>query len=58
MNIERKKKEVELMKVRAAKAEFELKVFQRNEEIERLVENINKQDERISELESEMQGEM
>ncbi len=57
MNIEKKKKQVELMKVQAARAEFELKIAQRLEEIERLKENINLQDERISELQEQIKGE-
>jgi hypothetical protein len=57
MNIEKKKKEVELMKVQAAKAEFELKIIQRMEEIERLEDNIKLQEEKISELQHELKGE-
>lgn len=58
MNIERKKKEVELIKVQAAKAEFELKIYQRQEEIDRLEENIERQNSRIDELQNEIKGEM
>ena len=57
MDIEKKKKEVELMKVQAAKAELELRVAQRLEEIERIEENIIIQDDRIVVLQNELKGE-
>jgi len=49
-----KKLQVELMKVSAAKAQMELKAMEYAEEIERISVNLDKQDERINELELEI----
>ena len=49
-----KKKQVELMKVQAAKAEMELKILDREDDINRLVDNIKIQDVRIIELKDEL----
>jgi hypothetical protein len=40
MSLELKRKEVELMRVRIAKSEMELRVAERQDEIQRLEENI------------------
>jgi hypothetical protein len=57
MNLERKKKELELSKVKCGRQEMEFKILERLEEIERLKDNLKIQDKRISELELELQGE-
>jgi hypothetical protein len=44
------KKKLELSKVKCAKEEMELRIFEREEEIARLKENIENQDKRIKEL--------
>jgi hypothetical protein len=45
MTIEVKRKKVELLKVSAAKADLELRIHERLEEIERLKEHITKSEE-------------
>lgn len=40
MNLELKRKEVELMRVQMAKSEMELRIQERQEEVQRLQENI------------------
>jgi hypothetical protein len=54
MSLEKKKKELELAKVKCGKQEMEFKILERLEDIERLKENINIQDKRILELEKEL----
>lgn len=48
------KKETERHKVLGAKMEMELKIFERENDIERLRENIANQDKRITELDEEI----
>lgn len=50
MNLERKKKELEISKVKCAMQEMELKIFERQEEIKRLEDNMLNQQKRIDEL--------
>ena len=51
--LEKKRKEVELIRVRSAKAEMELQIEERYAEIERIKKNIEIQDKRISQLQKE-----
>lgn len=55
MTLEIKKKQVELMKVQCAKAEMEMKIFEAQENIKRLENNIVNQQKRIDELEREIE---
>jgi hypothetical protein len=48
--LELKKMQLERMKVECAKQEMELRIFEREEEIQRLRDNIKLQDKRINEL--------
>lgn len=48
--LEIKRKQVELLRVSAAKADMELRIHERNEEIERLKENIAIQEAKEKEL--------
>jgi LPS O-antigen subunit length determinant protein (WzzB/FepE family) len=48
--LELKKMQLERMKVDCAKQEMELRIFEKEEEISRLKENIKNQDKRINEL--------
>ena len=50
-NLEKAKLSLELNKVICAKEEMEVRIMERQEEIERLQENIMKQNEKILELE-------
>lgn len=52
--LELKKKEVELMKVTCAKAEMEMKIFEFEENIQRLKDNIKVQEDKMSSLEQEI----
>lgn len=52
MMLEKMKMNAELLRVQAAKAEMELKIFERTEEIKRLEANIEIQNEKIKELEN------
>jgi hypothetical protein len=45
-----KKREVEILKVNAAKAEYELKILERTDDIERLKQSIDAQEKRIDQL--------
>lgn len=54
MSLEKKKIQVELMRVQAAKAELELKIDERLEEIKRLEEHIKIQSNKIIELEEKL----
>ena len=49
-----KKKELELMKVECAKAEMEVRIFEAEENIQRMRDNIVIQDGRCSELKEEI----
>ena len=53
-DVEKKRKEVELIRVRSAKAEMELQIEERYAEIERIKKNIEIQDKRISQLQREV----
>ena len=50
MNIETKKLQVELMRVSAARGEYELKILEALENIERIKKNIEVQNSRIEEI--------
>lgn len=52
--LELKKKEVELMKVDCAKAEMEMRIYEAEENIQRLRDNIKIQEKRIEELKTEI----
>jgi len=52
--LELKKKELERMKVHCGKAEMEMRIFEAQENIERLMANIEIQDKRIDELDKEI----
>lgn len=54
MTLELKKKQLELMKVECGKQEMLLRVFESQENIERLNQNIEIQDKRILELKEEI----
>lgn len=51
MSLEKMKLEVELMRVKASKAEMELKIAERMEEINRVKEHIKVQEDKIQDLE-------
>lgn len=53
-SLEIRKAKVELMRVQAAKAELELKIFEREMEIERIRESIKVQEDKIVELEEKI----
>jgi glutathionylspermidine synthase len=55
--LEKAKIELELIKVSAAKAEMEFKVLEREIEIERLMENLEIQENKIQELRKSLEGE-
>lgn len=55
-NMEKKKRELELERVKLAKKELEFKIDERLEEVERLKEHIKIQDEKIQEIEKELKG--
>lgn len=52
--IDKKRKELELIKVSAARAEMEFRIFEKEEEIHRLRQNIEVQLKRESELREEL----
>jgi hypothetical protein len=54
MSLEKKKMQVELMRVQAGKAELELKIEERLDEIERLKEHIKIQEKKESELQDKL----
>lgn len=56
MDLEKKRKEVELMKIRAATVELEFKMMERQQDIERIEGHIKLQKERQKELEKELKG--
>lgn len=56
MSLEKMKVEVELMRVRAAKGEQELRIAERQDEISRLTEHVKIQDEKIKELEQKLRN--
>lgn len=55
--LERKKKELELMKVQCAREEMLFRIEEALEQIERLKQNVAGQDARISELKQELETE-
>jgi hypothetical protein len=55
VNLDKKKKIVELHRVQGARMEMELKIDERKEEIRRLEENIKIQTSREKELEEEIE---
>jgi hypothetical protein len=54
MTLEMKRKKVELLRVSAAKADLELRIHERLEEIERLKEHIAKSEETEAKLNQEI----
>lgn len=54
-NLERKKIELELMKLEAARAELEYKVLEREEDIKRIHEHIAIQNEKIKETQAKLE---
>ena len=56
-NYEKKKMELEMMKVSCAKAEMEFKILEKLEQVKILEENILVQDQRINELKERLKGE-
>ena len=56
-DLDKARKKLELMKVKCAKEEMQFKILERQTDIDRIKQSINAQDERIKELETELQGE-
>lgn len=56
MSLDKMKAEVELMRVRAAKGEQELKIAEREEEIKKIKEHVKIQNEKILELENRIKS--
>lgn len=56
-DLDKARKKLELMKVKCAKEEMQFKILERQADIDRIKQSINAQDERIKELETELQGE-
>jgi len=56
MDIEKKRKELELMKIRAARTELEFKIMQREEEIEKMKKHMILHDQKEEELLEELKG--
>ena len=56
MNIEKKRKEVELMKIRAARVELEFKIMEREADIQRMRDHMALHDKREEELLEELKG--
>lgn len=54
--LETKRKELEVIKVKAARHELEFRILEKESEIERLRENIKLQDEFIIKLELELEA--
>ena len=57
MSLEKKRKELELSRVRMARQELEFRIEERMEEIARVRENIEVQKKREAELTKELEGE-
>lgn len=57
MSLEYKRKELELVKVQAAKAELEFRILERLDEIERIKQHIDAQVKREKELKDELTSE-
>jgi hypothetical protein len=56
VSLEKKKKEVELMKIRAARTELEFKIMERESEIEKMRNHMKLHDKREVELLKELKG--
>lgn len=56
MSLDKKKKQVELSRVRLAREEMEMKIAEREEEIQRLKSHIEIQRAREQELDKELKG--
>ena len=54
MSLEKKKIELELMRVRTARMELDMRIEERKEEIERLAEHIIVQEKREEELQAKL----
>lgn len=54
MSLEKKRKQIELMRVTVAKQEMELRIEERMEEVKRLEENIKIQNTKIEELNNDI----
>jgi predicted RNase H-like nuclease (RuvC/YqgF family) len=54
--LELKKKKLERMKVECAKAEMEMRIYEAEENIERLKTNMVNQDKRLAELDEEIKN--
>lgn len=57
MDLETKRKQVELMKIRAARTELEFKIMEREDDIRRMHEHMALHDKREAELLRELEGE-
>jgi len=55
--LDKARKQLELSKVKCAKEEMEFKILERQTDIDRIKQSIKAQDERIKELQTELQGE-
>lgn len=55
MNLDLKRKQLELIKVTASRHELEFRIFEKEDEIERLRNNIKIQDEFIIKLQKELE---
>lgn len=53
-SLDKKKKEVDLIKISAAIAELEMKIMEREEDIERMRDHIQQQKERKLQIEAEL----
>lgn len=56
MSLERKKKELELQRVKLAKMDMEFKIEERLEEIKKLKDHVTLQDEAITRIEEEIRN--
>lgn len=55
-NLEIQRKKLEIIKVKAAKAEMEFKILEKEEEILRLRKNMELQDAHVAKIEKELEG--
>lgn len=55
--LDRKRMELDLVRVRAARAELEFKIFEREEDIKRMQDNVAIQIAKEQELEAQLKGE-
>lgn len=56
MSLERKKKELELQRVKLAKMDMEFKIEERLEEIKKLKDHVSIQEDAINRIEEELKG--